>query len=633
MKIHYKHLVKYIESKPDITELSQKLFQLGHEHEISSDIFEIEFTPNRGDCLSLKGLLRDLRLFYKVADFDHTYDQEIKPFDMQFINNAKHSCKKISFLKIEIDKVPTKYKGSLKDFFLDLDLKKNNFFTDISNFISYETGQPTHCYDLLKIKEPVRLDFIEKKSEFITLLDKKITIDEKNLVFFDKNNKIINLAGVVGSKESACNNQTKSVIVECAHFDPEEIAGKTIKYSINSEAAYKFERNTDPDCHYSVLRRFLKIVEIHTNIVNAELYEDENNYINKNSICFDLKKINKILGTDISSEDCLSYLDKLGFEFKDEKVLIPSYRNDISSINDISEEIARAIGYDNIRRKEFIIELNKDGKKSHKEDKIRKLLTDMGFYEVINDPFVRENSDYSISVDNPLDSNRNFLRTSLKNSLLENLQYNERRQKDSVKFFEISDIYSSSSKSHKRVLGIIASGRVDKNYEDFSKKIDTKYLKKILNSLLIEESYIKNIPRKFIESKSKNLINYIEIDLDTSNEIDYSYDEINISNIEKMQYVPISDFPSSIRDLSFSVMNYSMSEPLQNLLLNFHHELLKEVFIFDYFLNKKNNEIKIGFRFIFQSTESTITDIQVNQVISEIIEKSLELKSVSIPGL
>ena len=167
----------------------------------------------------------------------------------------------------------------------------------------------------------------------------------------------------------------------------------------------------------------------------------------------------------------------------------------------------------------------------------------------------------------------------------------------------------------------------------FQKKIDTKYLKKILNSLLIEESYIKNIPRKFIESKSKNLINYIEIDLDTSNEIDYSYDEINISNIEKMQYVPISDFPSSIRDLSFSVMNYSMSEPLQNLLLNFHHELLKEVFIFDYFLNKKNNEIKIGFRFIFQSTESTITDIQVNQVISEIIEKSLELKSVSIPGL
>ena len=155
MKIHYKHLVKYIESKPDITELSQKLFQLGHEHEISSDIFEIEFTPNRGDCLSLKGLLRDLRLFYKVADFDHTYDQEIKPFDMQFINNAKHSCKKISFLKIEIDKVPTKYKGSLKDFFLDLDLKKNNF--TLINFWASWCGP---C----RIEHPMLLKLNEEKN-------------------------------------------------------------------------------------------------------------------------------------------------------------------------------------------------------------------------------------------------------------------------------------------------------------------------------------------------------------------------------------------------------------------------------------------------------------------------------------
>ncbi len=632
MKISYKHLVKNIESNPSIEELSEKLFQLGHEHEINEDIFDIEFTPNRGDCLSLNGLLRDLSLFYEASNFNEVYNQEIKPFDMKFVNNASKYCRKISFLKIEIDEIPTEYKQYFNDFFLDLDIKKNNFFTDISNYISYETGQPTHCYDLLKIKEPVKLDFIDSKTEFETLLDKKITIDEKNLVFFDNNNKVINLAGIVGSKETACNKETKSVLVECAHFDPEQIIGKTIKYGINSEAAYKFERNTDPNCHDYVLRRFIKIIENHTNIKNIELYVDSKSEPKTDSLYFDIKKINKTLGEDIDEKECLSYLYKLGFSVKDNYIFIPSYRNDISTINDICEEVARAIGYNNIKRKEFKIHLDNKNQESFKENKIRKLLTNNGFCEVINDPFVGENSDNSVIVDNPLDSSRNFLRTSLKKSLLSNLLYNERRQKDSIKFFEISDIYSSTN-SCKRVLGIIASGRVGKNFQDFSKNMDAKFLEKILKPISDKTHNIESIPRQSIESKSKNLINYLEIDIDNLKEPEYPYDQTTIRNIEKMQYEPISDFPSSIRDLSFSVKDYSMSLPLQDMVLNFQHDLLKEVFIFDYFLNEKQNEIKIGFRFAFQSSQSTITDIQVNEVINNIIEKSLNLESVSIPGL
>ncbi len=633
MKISYKHLLKNIESNPSIEELSEKLFQLGHEHEVVNEIFDLEFTPNRGDCLSLYGLLRDLALFYEILNCSEIYEPEIKSFDMQFINNCSKYCRKISFLKIEIDEIPNKYEDFLNDFFLDLDIKKNNFFTDISNYISYETGQPTHCYDLAKIIEPIRLDFIESKTEFETLLDKKISIDENNLVFYDNNNRVINLAGVIGSKETACNKKTTSVLVECAHFDPEQIIGKTIKYGINSEAAYKFERNTDPNCHDFVLRRFLKIIELHTSIKSIELYEDDNSEIKKESLYFDLRKINYILGTDIETDECIKYLDKLGFIVKDEEIFIPSHRNDIFTINDICEEVARAIGYDNIKRKEFQIDLLNSGDKSYKENKIKKLLVDMGFSEVINDPFVNEGSDNSIAVDNPLDSNRKFLRTSLKDSLLDNLLYNERRQNDSVKFFEISDIYSSSSNTCKRVLGIIASGRVAKNYEDFSKKIDIKYIQEALKSIIDKEYNIENISRESIGSKSKNLINYVEIELDNLREPDYSYDQISITDMERMHYVPISDFPSSTRDLSFSVKDFSTSELLQKMLLNFEHDLLKEVFIFDFFLNEKQKEIKIGFRFTFQSTESTVTDVQVNEVMNDIIKKSLNLESVSIPGL
>ena len=147
-------------------------------------------------------------------------------------------------------------------------------------------------------------------------------------------------------------------------------------------------------------------------------------------------------------------------------------------MNDIAEEIARTIGYNNIDNKDFNIQLNNKSNKDLEEKKLKKLLTDSGFYEVINGPFSSISSDLSVSVDNPLDSSRKYLRTNLKDSLIQNLSYNERRQKDSIKLFEISNIYIKDTDLSKRVVGIIASGRLSKNYEDFSKKIESKYIKK-----------------------------------------------------------------------------------------------------------------------------------------------------------
>ena len=91
------------------------------------------------------------------------------------------------------------------------------------------------------------------------------------MVFYDKDNEVINLAGIVGGLNSACDKNTKSVIVECAYFNPEAIIGKSLKYDISSDAAYKFERNTDPSSHEYVLRRFISIVESHTKIKNVEI--------------------------------------------------------------------------------------------------------------------------------------------------------------------------------------------------------------------------------------------------------------------------------------------------------------------------------------------------------------------------
>ena len=143
---------------------------------------------------------------------------------------------------------------------------------------------------------------------------------------------------------------------------------------------------------------------------------------------------------------------------------------------------------------------------------------------------------------------------------------------------------------------------------------------------------IIDIPRAGLNSKLKNPIVFTEIEIDSEFSFDYSKKESNNPN-PCYKYRPVSEFPSSSRDLSFSISDYSNSEKLQNYLLNFENKLIKEIFIFDYFFNEKNKEIKVGFRLTFQDNKSTITETDVNNIMDVIIKDTLKLNGVSIPGL
>jgi len=642
MKVAYKHLINFIPSKPCIEDISNKFFQLGHEHDIHENIFHMELTPNRGDCLSINGLLRDLAVFYDIKLSDEIYSADIKPFTIDFINKAPKECPYISFLKIDIDGNIKPYNGLLKEYYDDLKINKNNFFTDISNYISYEMGQPTHCYDAEKIKDAISLEIINKECDFEPLVGKKIKLIDENLTFLNGNNNVINLAGIMGGDNTSCSINTKSVIVECAYFDPEVIIGKQIKYDINSDAAYKFERGVDPLCHEKVLRRFIKIVENHANITNIELLSKNYEEFASNPIPYDEKQLNKILGTSIDKQQIEDYLLKLGFKIRDNKIIPPSYRSDINTANDIAEEIARIIGYNNIQSTPLNIHKSKniDDKSKLFEENIVNTLREHGFFEVINYPFVNNKNVHSIKVDNPLDSTKEYLRTNLENSLIDSLLYNEKRQQDSVKLFEISNVYySTTSIKNKRVLGIICSGRVGKNYIDFSKKIDKSYLINVIKSLSNEiEVSPKYISREDLNTKLKNQIIYLEMELDNFRGYEYKH-KSNLKTTKKhsrngfTRYKPISNFPSSYRDLSFSVIDEKSYHELLDYILRYKNDLIKEIFVFDFFHNTKNNEIKLGIRIIFQSKKATITEKQVNQIMQIIEDYTISINGVSIPGL
>ena len=638
MKVAYKHLINYIPSKPTIDEISEKFFQLGHEHEIENQVFNMELTPNRGDCLSIHGLVRDLAPFYEIELANGIYEKELKKLDIGFVNNAPQACSHISFLRIDIEGEVAPYRGKLKEYFKDLGINKNNFFTDISNYISYERGQPTHCYDANKIGNMFSLEIIEEEKKFYSLLEKEIVLKGKNLVFL-QDEKVINLAGVMGDKNTSCSIDTKSVIVECAHFNPEEIIGKSVKYDIKSDAAHKFERGVDPLCHEEVLRRFIKIVSDHANIKNVEIYNDTFVDYNFNKIEFDVKSISDILGIPDDKNAFEEYLLNLGFRILDNQIIVPSYRNDIKNLNDIAEEIARVIGYNNIPATSFNI-TSVDAVTDIKilEKNVKDFLINNGFFEVINNPFVDTQEDHSFKVDNPLDSNKQYIRTNLEKSLLKNLLYNERRQQDSIKLFEFADVYSiNRDLKNKKVLGIICSGRVGKNYLDFSKKINIKYISNLMEKISPATSINPIIiDRRSLNTKSNNEIIYLELELNSlknlrsekiSNQKRYS------QNYNFIKYSPVSEFPSSSRDLSFSIKNIDKYYEIQEFLLTYKSDLIKEIYIFDFYNNQKNDEIKLGFRIIFQSKTSTITESEINFIIEDIINHALSFDSVTIPGL
>ena len=631
MKITFKHLVSFFNQHPSIGEVSDKLFQLGHEHEIiNNKIFDLELTPNRGDCFSVLGLARDLGSFYEFNDNLPLYKESIDELQIEFENKSEALCPKISFLEIEIEKIPEEYDEDLSSYFRDLEINRNNFFTDISNYISYEMGQPTHCFDRSKVNKKLVFEEKECDEDFSTLLDSKIKLQGRNGVFLlDKD--IISLAGIMGGKSTSCTPKTKQVLVECAFFEPELVIGKSIKYNLNSDSAHKFERGVDPSIQEKVLRRFIKLVSDHAKINKLRMISYGSNEQTR-IIEKDFDKINSVLGTNFTEGKIKETLEKIGFVVG-ETIQIPHHRHDINSQNDLAEEVARVVGYDNLPSSQIDISSAKLIPEDPSLLSIREGLLNHGFSEVINFPFVSLEEEFSVSIDNPLDSNKCFMRTNLKSSLLENLLYNERRQKDSIKLFEFSKIYSNQDEQNDIYkIGIIASGRRGHNYLDFSKNIDKKYLDEIFSCYFDPENIIE-LSRDDLDTKNKSKIFYIEIELKDISAFQESDLSFSFKDADFPKYIPISEYPSSIRDISFLIEEKNSDALVFDQLEITRNPNLKKSFIFDHYFNEDSGVLKIGCRFVFQSNQKTLSDQDISESMQNILKPFLDIDGVSVPGM
>ena len=267
---------------------------------------------------------------------------------------------------------------------------------------------------------------------------------------------------------------------------------------------------------------------------------------------------------------------------------------------------------------------------------------------MVNFPFNDNQDDSAISVDNPLDKQRSKMRVCITKSIKENVVFNQNRQKDSIKLFEFSDIYTKDGNENK--LAVIVSGKTNKNFKEFNAQLDYSYLKGLIKTIfseilgkelnfeldqsqnydLYEKVYcneehigrIGKLSKEFVGSKTKTPVFSFEI----------ATNNLKLPNKKQSK---ISDYPASYRDLSFSLDNYENLEQLATLIKKYKEssELMVDCFVFDLFENKKQNLLKVGYRFKFQALENNITDEETEAVMNPLIKESLQIDGINIEGL
>jgi phenylalanyl-tRNA synthetase beta chain len=487
-------------------------------------IIDVTITPNRGDCTSVYGIARGLA--------GYGYGKLTKPsFTTNHLQNAQildgfivktPNCKTINLVKIK----GTSNTQSPKWLTYALDifgLESKNFIVDIANFILFTFGQPLHVFDAEKLGKNLELTNLTTDGEFYPISDNNATINikEQSLVLKsqDQDAKIYALSGIMGGIECCVDSKTKDILIESAYFDPDIISLGSKLNNIASDSCYRFERGVNP-CDTKV---FLNIVIDYIlkncgGSVDAVFSYEDIDFVTSPKTCsasFDYFK-NK-LGVEIEQSDLIKKLESLDIktkiEDKEYTFTMPIYRHDLTNKDDIAEELAISIGYDNIIASPININDKNDYAKDNKAKQdyeisqdIRKILTSMGIDENINYSFFRQ-SDYNqfnfykesvkIDITNPINPELVTMRDSVVPCLLKNLSLNKRFGEESFKIFEIGTCFYSFDEQLTNVAMICGGLKQRKTALMPEKEYCIFDIKSYLVSLLQSVYGIKELSLKF----------------------------------------------------------------------------------------------------------------------------------------
>ena len=628
---------------------------------------ELDITPNRPDALNHLGVARDLACF-KNLKLQKPNVKVLEPsqaaknlFNINIENNKDCNFYKGGVIRgIKVTSSPKWLVERLKS----IGHKSINNIVDISNYVMFESGHPTHIFDFDKISgNNVYIRKAKKNEKLITLDEKTHSLYEENLIIADKDNPIA-LAGVVGGFNSGVTNSTTSIFIESAYFNPITIRKSSKKSQISTDASKRFERGVDPeDC----LDSFYKVVDLIIKIAGGNLVTSNHiSYLVENQkkvIPFKKKNFENIIGKKVRIDDIKKILNNLEFDVteKNDHLLCkpPSFRVEIDREIDIIEEVARIIGFDSIKSDENLYgAYNYDSiDEEDSLDLLKSFIANLGFYQIFSNSF-QSKSNTSIfdknpvTIINPLNKKMGFMRNSLIPGLIEAADNNIKNGINSFRIFEIGKIHEKrnnfdlSGIIEKQFLALILYGYKSKDdIHDQSFQEDLFDLKGILISIFSEKFKIKvkfkkdnckvfnHSQKVYFNNKevgrlgliSEQIFNIIKIDSHNLIACELDLSSINNNFLISKPFKSIMVYPMIKRDLNFVIKEDQETGPITDLILKIGNGLIidcKPVSIFrDENIVGKNCK-SVSYAMVFQDANKTLKDENIEPFIKKIISSA-----------
>jgi len=632
------------------------------------EVFEIGLTPNRADAMSHLGTARDLRagliqndvplelISPSVSDF-HVDDRTLKiDVLVEDVEKAPRYAG-VTISDITVKESPSWLQNRLKA----IGLSPINNVVDVTNYVLHEVGQPLHAFDAIKVKgNKVVVTTLPTGTKFTTLDGVERELNEEDLMICDGNKKPMCIAGVFGGIDSGVTDNTTSIFLESAYFNPVAIRKTAKRHALNTDASFRFERGIDPNItEYALKRAANLIIEIAGGKVSSEIIDSYPVRIDDFEVFLSFEKMDRLIGSKIPRETVKNILASLDIKINSVTdgglgLTIPAYRVDVTREADVIEEILRVYGYNNV---EFSHKLNTsisfsefDGVKI--ENVVANQLVSQGFYETMANSLTKAdyvsmsenlNDTQNVAMLNPLSSDLGVMRQSMLFSGLESVVYNINRKNSALKFFEFGKTYHKfeSGYSEQKHLTLFVSGNRSKDSWNVSQKTsDFFYLKGtvigLLNRLGIKK--LKTTPTKsdvFSEGITLSLGKIKLVDLGVvkrgilkefgiKQEVlfaDFNWENIlKVGGKSQVKIEGLPKFPAVKRDFALLIDEAVTFNEIYNLAFQAEKKLLKDVDLFDVYMGDKLEKGKKSYAvsFLLQDENQTLNDKQIDKIMKKL---------------
>ena len=626
----------------------------------NDEVYEIGLTPNRTDAMSHYGVARDLQAFLSnngvKSEFEKISTAIVSTegehgFELEVEDSAL--CPRYIGAIIENVKI-TPSPAWLQDRLKAIGLSPINNVVDITNYILHGLGQPLHAFDADKISgKKVKVGVNEAGTKFTTLDGIERTLNGSEIIIKDGNNQPMCIAGVFGGSESGVSEETKTIFLESAYFNPVAIRKAAKSHGLNTDASFRFERGVDPNNTRTAITQAIKLIEEITGGKKiGSLLEHYPNKIEDAKIIFRYSKLDQILGVKIHREKIKEILKSLEIKAVNDiadglELAVPAYRADVTREIDVIEEILRIYGYNKVDAPQKIsftpVKLSFDDQDALENSWARTLQSN-GFNEVMNNSLTSvKDETNAVKLLNPLSKELTFMRKSLLEGLLENTIYNINRKNQDIKFFELGKIYHKKEKYEERKqLAILISGRtysenwlMPKSASDFY--MLKAYVKVLFDKLSLETEEISLEDDRFgdaleIISKGNTIARLGKVSPKLLKEYDIDQDcfyaEIETETVQKLRskenfkFVDIPKFNKIRRDLALLVDKNVNYAELYKLAKKNPSKYLKNINLFDVYEGKNLPEGKKSYALSFEllNEEKTLEDKDITAVMDSLIK-------------